>query len=1069
MSEKTLSPSLLIVNASAGSGKTFNLVRNYLKLLLDTENETQMEHILAMTFTNKAALEMKSRIVKELFLCANVYEITNNNLIDLATFSKLKVEDVKRNSKFALKKMLHQYDDFNVLTIDKFNLRLIRSFARDLNLPEQFEILINEESILEESVDSILNTININTKNEVYFLAENFIQSALQEDNSLDIRSAIIESSKCLKNERFFNFLSNLETTDLKLADLVQLKERLKELKNELLQFRDKQIKYLHDFPLEDKIYSYQNDIEAIIKRIQQLTLKSSFEDFNNAFKISNRAFENINKRLDVPFSQLLLAGNQLWNNVNLAFELLYLQVNKFHHLAFLRILSLQMKELRERKAVIRISEFNQLIAHLIQEENAPYIYERIGTRYKHFFLDEFQDTSHLQWLNMVPLIHESISQGQFNFIVGDPKQSIYRFKNGIAEQFVALPRIYNPNEVPELETLSDFFESQSAILPLKENWRSAKEIVAFNNALFTHLKPEMPVQSQQNFLSILQEPKSEKTGFVYVDIELVTKDSSTFDVETDIDEEIEEVDNHSLNCLVNWTKEVLQDGFLPKDICVLSKTRGEANTYALHLKKHGFKVVSSDSLLIDSDPFVKLAICFLKFRLQPKNKTNQMRLAELFFRLIASGNSFDLFSQCFIEEVNVKNGKIENKKKYFSLQRFFDVSKVESTVFTKSFQSIFGLLQQFFRAMQISELDNAYLHQLAEIAYEFDLKNGPDLDLFLSMYNKEGKNTNVSLPKNDDTILLMTAHKSKGLEFPVVFIPNIDLCHDLKIRDNELIQKEEAFLLFRPKKEGIIDEDLKSVYFEEIESKISDGINLAYVALTRPEDRLYISGVYKIPKKPTKSWMDILMKSFFEMYPNNKTNDRFKLSLGEKAHYLQKEKTGIKTYHSGKISNTLWFPDISILSLDEAEQSTLNRQKMLGNYFHSCVENTQNEKEANAKLNQLIRSGKVDEDFSLEIKEMFSKMYSHPEIIRLYALGEHLDERTFALDDKTFLRPDKIIISDKKCIVIDFKTGEKRASHQAQLKQYVTCLKAVGYTEIDAFLYYSTNNELIALAKELF
>ncbi|MFM8243043.1 MAG: UvrD-helicase domain-containing protein, partial [Crocinitomicaceae bacterium] len=309
-------------------------------------------------------------------------------------------------------------------------------------------------------------------------------------------------------------------------------------------------------------------------------------------------------------------------------FQIIYLLVKNFHSMALLKFMSDFLEEIKEQDQIIQISEFNKLISVLIQQSHAPYIYERIGTRFKHYLLDEFQDTSRMQWLNLIPLVEESLGHNHLNFIVGDPKQSIYRFRNGVAEQFVALPRIYNPDNSIELEQKSDFFERQGIIKPLLENRRSAQEVVKFNNAFFEKLKFRLNEESQKFYEPVSQIPTSKSTGFVSI---VSAKKKIT------LEERIDKIVEIIKNCD--------ESGYKRSEICILGEKNKELNSWAIELLNREIPVVSSDSLFVNNDLHVRLTISYLKLRLDPKNKTESKKFADLFFKIIPTKTQADYWN----------------------------------------------------------------------------------------------------------------------------------------------------------------------------------------------------------------------------------------------------------------------------------------------------------------------------------------------------------------------------------------------------------------------------------------
>ena len=258
---------------------------------------------------------------------------------------------------------------------------------------------------------------------------------------------------------------------------------------------------------------------------------------------------------------------------------------------------------IKKDEQLIRISEFNKLISDLVRNELAPFIYERLGIRFQNFLLDEFQDTSRLQWLNMVPLIRESLSNENKNLIVGDPKQSIYRFKNGVAEQFVALPGVYNPEKHTTIQDHSDYFESMGHVVSLEENYRSSSTIVEFNNTLFPKIKEMLSDEAKDFYNSIVQNPISKLEGFV--DILSVPEEKDNTDLVPEIVERIEQ-------CVA--------DGFKLGDICILADLNFKANQWAIELTKRKYKIVSAESLLVQNEIKVKLIVSYLKRRLNPSS-----------------------------------------------------------------------------------------------------------------------------------------------------------------------------------------------------------------------------------------------------------------------------------------------------------------------------------------------------------------------------------------------------------------------------------------------------------------
>lgn len=1037
----------LILNASAGSGKTFNLVRNYLRLLLsEGELRSEMSQIIAMTFTNKAALEMKTRIIGDLNKLSTA-TLDQSFLVETAAYIGLPPETIQKNARLTLKKILHQYEDFNVLTIDKFNLRLIRSFSRDLNLPEQFEVVLDEDLILEKAVDELLNTIDTKEQNELYKLAINFAKSNFDEENKWNVKKALLASAALLKNEQSFDVIRKLTTSSFSEKDLSTWKETLKLLKLQLQQLLRDLSSTLHASGLTSDDFSKKS---VTYKRlIKLITTKFKTDELIANLDLTPSFLENITITGERTGQQELVtrvnAVHEFWSANKESIFVLELKTKQFYLLSILKELALSMEQIRQKESVIRISEFNQLVADLVKDEEAPFIYERLGTRFGHFFLDEFQDTSRLQWTNLVPLVHESLGHNQFNFIVGDPKQSIYRFKNGVAEQFVALPRIYNPENDAKTTLKSNFFEAQGHVSGLEENWRSAAEIVNFNNAFFSELKPLLPDSGQSYYAQINQAPRGKANGLI------------TFKMDHQKDKSEKESE---LDLLEKWVNECIQDGYNPGDICILSKNKRSCNSFANHLKTKGFSVVSSDSLLVDSDIYVQLVICFLKWRSNPLENQFAMQFAEKYFRLAAAGSTFSAYETCF--ETVEQDGK---SKKRFSIPLYLKVSGFDESLLNSGYQSIYSLIQTFIRSQNIDELQNAYIHQLLDISFNFDLSNGPDLMSFLSYYATTGHKSNVQLPDNKHAIKIMTAHKSKGLEFPIVLIPLLNFGSTKNENAPRIIEKEGHFIETKLVKNEYFIPEIEELGLIEKDAKLMDAINLLYVAFTRPVDRLYFysnSGHSDTNKK--------VLTTLSTLYPEFIVTDEFIQGvIGNKPERTFEESTSDSSFTATSLSDFLWFPEISLFSTDEDEATALSKQKRIGNQFHGIMENSSSKEEAITFLNTEIRKGKIEKAIEQELLVLIEEVYSNQQIQQLFAAGTHLNERTLAIDATTQLRPDKIIYNANETVVIDFKTGEEKPSYLKQVNAYVSALHEVGFKNVSGYLYYVGGKGLVPIQAGLF
>jgi ATP-dependent exoDNAse (exonuclease V) beta subunit len=1037
---------LLVLNASAGSGKTFNLVRNYLSLLLtEGEQKSDISNIIAMTFTNKASLEMKNRIIHDLDKLA--YGTSQNDLKfreETAQFIGITPNQAQINANRVLKKILHQYEDFNVLTIDKFNLRLIRTFTRDLDLPENFEIVLEDTKIVELAIDELLSRVNVQTKNHIYNLVVQYAKENVTEETKWNVKASLIDDAKILTDEKYFAIVDELIQKEIHVGQLPKWKAELNLIKLQVIEQLNELRKRFHTVqPTADLYKNKSTTFNGILKIINlPFTSRSKLTDIEITDATIKNVQASIENGTETNFAPLFLSFALEVKKNHTDWFIRELQIKNFYYLQILRELALIMLEIRNRDSLIRVSEFNRLVANLVQNEDAPFIYERLGSRFRHFFLDEFQDTSRLQWLNLIPLVHNAIAQNDLNFIVGDPKQSIYRFKNGVAEQFVHLPGIYNPENNANLQEKSAYFEQMGNLKTLDDNWRSGKEIVAFNNTLFRLLRDFAPEQGKAHYQSITQNPKGKSGGYIVGNLLKLEKKTELTSAEKTI---------RSNELLGKWVGECIAEGYEPADICVLGKTKRECNAYAVYLKSLGYQVVSSDSLLLSSDPFVRLAIDFVRIKSNPGNDQYLMSFGLNYFQLFTENQVFSNYKACF--ELIAKN---EKTFRLFSKTRFLEITGLPANLFDENYANIYALLTHFFRSLRIDILKNSYVFQLMDFAYNFDNLKGPDLLDFLNDFDKFGHKTNVSLPETKDSIQIMTAHKSKGLEFPVVMVPNIKFLSDRLDKVTTILEHDSGYFKSKLSKNSPIPAvaDMSEV---ESESNFMDALNLTYVAFTRPIDRLYFGGNNE--DAISSSILQIIEQHFSPVV----TANQVEFEYGSKPSREVNSDTKI-AFHTENLQDFLWFPEISLQPKKEFESEKLEEAQQIGKLFHGLMENALSEQTAKAKLEKLKRQGKVPHSFIETLNTYLELAFADAQFTDLIQSGAHLDEQTLIVSAYETLRPDKIIQSSERTIVLDFKTGEPLAKHKKQVAAYMSVLESMNLPNVSGFLYYVGGKGLIAV-----
>lgn len=1032
---------LQVVNASAGSGKTFSLVKTYIRLLLldeDAFSDRKYSEILAMTFTNKAALEMKTRILKALDELA--YPEKSDYINQIVADTGLKKEVVQKKAMGLLSGILHHYEDFHVMTIDKFNLRLIRSFSRDLDLPSDFEVVLNEELIIEQVVDGILEKIGKDSKLTTLLLK--YASSNLEDEKGWNLRKSLINFAKIISYEQDLPYVERLMKMEFSENDFKEHKKELRRLSDAYQTKCDMLRTRYFDLGLNDDSVTipYKNHVNSSIEKSKKVMLPAIFLFSESSLKNLEKA--SAKSAAVEQFYGDVLAVKSWFDIATVDADVLDKFLKNYFNMQLLQFLNEDLTELNKKERLIRISEFNTKISELLQEDTL-YIYEKLGTRFRHFMLDEFQDTSRLQWLNLIPLIRESLGHGNKNFIVGDPKQAIYRFKNGVAEQFVALPGIYNPEKNPEIEEASTYFKQMGIVESLEDNWRSAADIVAFNNDLFEDLKHKLNDYQRSFYMSVKQNPKSGQRGYVYVESSKKQRDDKR-----------NELQQAYLQFINQSILEAVSDGYKPGDICILGRSNSTCIFIANQLSMQGYSVVSADSLNIDSELSVRFVLSYLKLRLNP---VNQNIIKQFFHQYcLLFEKELDYYNSLF-ETIETPEGKIY---KIAKIDLFLQKNSGFSGKLFEPFETLYDLVEKTYHLFGLNELKNPYLHHFADLVHQFESKNGPDLNIFLQDYDSMSKDTKaLQIPESDEAIKVMTIHKSKGLEFPIVIVINEAGISSSK---KEFFVETENYLLRTTLNKTSPIAEVSTLNEEENQKIYLDSLNMYYVAYTRPVNRLYVKNIYE---------SEGLLTDFHNLFSAHPTaveeNDTVKLIQGEKTQKQSaKQETHSEYFTPVSSRDNLWFPDIALQDTDELHsEDFLSDEQRYGNQFHLIISSIHHKDEIEKTISRLLLTGAIEQAFEQQLKSDLHQLFSTDAYNQLFENAiEILNEQSYIISKNEQMRPDKIILKKDKTVVLDFKTGQPLKKHQKQLREYCSVLQEMNYPNVEAHLLYTKNFELVGI-----
>ena len=1039
---------LFVLSASAGSGKTYQLVLQYLSIVLKTKSPNKFKGIVAITFTNKASLEMKTRIIDALFKLAKYKSSIEDKktaeiIAELEKLLKVDEKEIVKRSGNVLKAILHGYENFNVSTIDKFNLRLIKSFSNDLDLPNEFEVSLNEKEVLEEVIDLLLNSIGESGNKELTKLVKEYAKSNFRDGNQWNFKRQLMSFASSLNKEKNQGFIKTLMAISFDKKEYNKVQNKIDEI-NEVFQPKvDLFSEAFHAEKINELDLPYKGQTYNALLKITKLTKCPLYN--NEKGILSTRLLnyceeEGDTKALTRDLKDLLLEIHRCYVQYSSELTLLVKYKANFFNMALLRYVFDALSEHKEKNKIIRISEFNELIGNLVQKEEAPYIYERFGVKYEHFLLDEFQDTSRLQWLNLLPLLRESLSNEKENLIVGDPKQSIYRFNNGLAEQFVSLPEIYNPEDDDYVSEVSRFFSQMGIKKPLVDNYRSCSEVVLFNEKIFTDFSKKLDGKFEKFYDSVAQNPISSKQGFVQV---------------------ISEKQKRDLDQMVLDISKIIKESeaadFDLGDICILTAKNDLGVQIANELTKKGVSVFSQESLLISKNSQVRLLLSYLKWRMRPTMDTSKRQFAELFFRM--QQNVDDRYFDFIKEKVTPSGYSL----KFFDDESFLDEFFEGRNSFFKPFENIYELALQFMDMMSWTDVNNPFLHQFLDLVFQFQNNRQSDLSKFIEYYDENKSSFALKMPDTKNAVQIMTIHKAKGLEFPIVIIPEMDFGLSLR-SDSKFFVKTEDKILYTNLSETSLIDDINLKALEEKNLILLDKLNMLYVAFTRAERRLYVFNRYD-----GKSGLGAMFHSCLQNAFNLNEDD-------ECLEYISG--TEVNKYKADEpkpvVNTDFYIPEDFeiegskvklILGDDSDEEFSTQEERLFGIYFHQFMSEINDVSEISKVLLQYQSNDAIDGAVLLKMKvaaqlffEKANKKEFFKESVKVY------NEQSILINGSNALRPDKIIERDKDVIVIDFKTGCASPKHHEQIWNYKSVLEEVFKKPVLSILYYTQNSQLIEI-----
>jgi ATP-dependent exoDNAse (exonuclease V) beta subunit len=1042
--------SYTVINASAGSGKTYALVQRLLMICLRYPNQQQsIRNILALTFTNKAANEMKERILSWLgnFSAKEYAENTDLKNIQKAFEEqglKITIDDLHERSKRLLDYVLHNYSTLNIGTIDRFNSRLVRSFSYELGLAKNFNLEIEAEPFLIEAVDKMLDQIGENETISNSFM--DYVDYSLENNERINLNKNLYDSAKeFVKDIHYEHLKSNKSFDDANYEDIKNtLRKEIVLNKKSSAELAASSIELFKSRNIEIEDFAQgKNGIGGFFTKVtdfyQQKRPGFPFPTTQEESVINNyrkgasskskhkesEIFEILDALLDNRM-KLILLYIETQKKEKILSALLPLKVNKD--------IQDELQKIEEENDLVLLSKFNILINENLRNEPSAFIYEKVGSQFQHYFFDEFQDTSELQWQNFVPLRDHSVSTEYTSFtLVGDPKQSIYRFRGGESKLML------------DIINKKEFSPKEADLLVLKDNWRSARNIVQFNNELYRYHSEGLLEEHKNIFgADAEQSPKSKIDGRVKVNlIENLTN---------------EEFYNDTSERMRKDIQECLNNGFKFSDITILCRGNFDIFSYSqklgnLKVNYHGeetnIKTISDKGLTLELSNTLKAVIEFLRWELNPKNKPC---LIMMMYHLNTVG-------KITMPDFTLEMKEILDIEGHEEILQFIQ-QKYSLRLKQDNFPrfNLYNFIEYYINEFSVENKETDFLMNFLEMLFNFTQNAGASTKEFLKYWDEEASSYTIQASENIDAIQIMTIHKSKGLEFPIVFIPMMNKNRDSEFtnwfdtNENEAL-KSVNINQFSKNLEAYDDEILffntKNAY-----KNLIDRLCLQYVATTRPVEQLFF-----YLQKANKTSNNLELLEFLQTKNSEQADefDVYEVNPEMLKKHSKDKSSPFKTQNIQNLKNVNEKSTSIKIATPSKNYQVRNEKVRIGLFVHELLSKINTEKDITKVLEGYALEGQITLEEKNEIQITLQ------EIVRTYA--EFFDEKWEVINEKDIMisengeshifRPDRILKGEEGYIIVDFKTGEQKTKDEAQVEGYKNILERLGKKVIKTQIIY--------------
>lgn len=1069
-----------IYKASAGSGKTFTLVKEYLKLLLGKKGEdgkyTLDGHpkdnhrpILAITFTNKATDEMKKRIVKELDTLADPEK--ESPYMDFLTEGlNAPAEKIRRSAQTALRQLLQDFTNFNVSTIDTFFQKILRTFAYESNLSGNYGVELNDEYAIAVGVSDLKQSLRLNKgKNSRLLLGwlERFILSNISEGKSWDIfrtdtgksnRTTLASFAKDISKEivrqhrqPLFDFISGKD----KIADFSKtLDEEIKRLSLDVKKDAAAICGILSAPGVKPNanFLNCMNKIKdaAVPTSLKQLSTKEEKDDYISKYIGS----EKLVNKASAPIPETEVMG--LLERIDDAFVRIRsfrLILDNIYFLGLLGDIDANILQFTKENNVILLSGTNEMLQRIINADDTPFIYERIGMKLSNFLIDEFQDTSRMQWRNLRPLLENSVAGNNDNLVIGDVKQSIYRFRN-------------SDPELLRSQIKTDFkysYTESGDDAKGNTNWRSAANVVTWNNRFFSWLAKDLGMEDiYSNVVQNISYGNKDKPGHVSA-VELAGEKTEDFQAA-------------ATARLLDDLNSLLDRGYEQKDIAIITNTNTDGQTVIDRILKwnnspesgeRSLNVVSEESLLVCKSPAVRIIVSILAM-LDNSGISDAGKAAER--------KSLPLILKQY--EINLNSGMNSSEAFADAIEKGGAEACNISDMFGEGeCAGLDTIAEQIIRTQlspELTEASTPYIQAFMDCLTDFMSRYGSNIHSFLKWWDNQKENLSISSPDNINAIRVMTIHKSKGLEFPCVILPffswNFDRMGLEWIKTEGLSGFPEGtempplLPVKRTNKRTIFEREFERLRKENV----MDSLNKTYVACTRAVNELliYYQGASKQQNESAKAISRFVSRPQIEGLEYTGTGN---VELGKPTVKTASVKTGKEPVEERRMPSykVSYNPDIWHFESPDIIEEIRGTKRYQGKVLHRIMCKIRTAGDIGYVFRMFTAKGFISQEEAEEYRSIITRGLADKQAASWFATGNRLlTERTIVNAGGEVYRPDRVVCRpDGSITVIDYKFGERQdKKYSRQVRNYMSIIqKSVGAgTTVSGYIWYVQENTII-------